>query len=51
MRVTISFLPKEEGKALALVNAVNRLLHPRRRVTVRPDGRTVVYLSSRPDRE
>lgn len=46
MRVTISFLPQEESKALTLIALVTELLHPRRRATVKPDGRKVIYLST-----
>lgn len=46
MRVTISFLPQEESKALTLIAFVTELLHPRRRATVKPDGRKVIYLST-----
>lgn len=46
MRVTISFLPQEESKAMTLIAFVTALLHPRRRETVKPDGRKVIYLTA-----
>ena len=46
MRVTLSFLPAEEEEALTAFAFLKAYLHPRIRVTVKPDGRKVIYLST-----
>lgn len=50
MRVTISFLPAEEEKALTVFAFLKAYLHPRIRATVKPDGRKVIYLTAQAEK-